>query len=141
MLAAACALLVSVVGCDRAPGPATSPRTPAGPAPPPPLPDRLTARLPQRTEIHLPEHRPSIVVAIGDIAGGAVSLVIDTSEGESLAEPRMVRMGDRVEFELDGHAYELTVIDLQNHQIGEDFAAFEIRRRQRSEGASTAPAP
>ncbi len=128
-------IMLVAVACERMPATGGAP-APAAPSPRAArLPEVLTARIEQRTEIHLPEGRPEIVVTVGDVTGGAVVTMVESTAGESLAAPRSMRRGESVDFPFDGDSYSLTITELENHLVGRDFVAFEIRRAASSAGA------
>lgn len=87
----------------------------------------------QRAEIRLPEPKPAIVVAASDVTGGAVVLIVETIDGESLVSARSMKEKESAEFQLDGRSYALLITGLENNLVGDDFIHFEVRAR--------APAP
>lgn len=112
--------------------------TPAPPAPPPPppitgLPSTFTLK--QRSRIDLPGTSGALKLSTGDITRGQVQTSIRT-EKEVVLQPVSLKQGNQKTFDYEKRTYELTLVELNNALIGEDFATFKLEET----AAQSAPA-
>jgi len=107
--------------------PAKSP-PPSPPAPRAPtlsgLPVEITVR--QRSTTIVPGSDGALRLTIDDITRGQVMVTLLDKEGMAFHGPISMREDDGSDFVLDGDHYGLTLADLSNALVGEDFARFII---------------
>ena len=98
--------------------------------------DPLKITLAQRTSKPIPGFEGIVRLAIRDITHQQVLLEV-TSELLTLPiiDTVSVEEGDVLPFNVGGVVYYLSVIELRNHLIGDDFAVFEVSTKQVDEKA------
>ena len=116
--------------CLGCPGPATpevasKEVTAKAPAPPPitGLPVSLTVK--QRSRTPIPGSGDQLTLATGDITKGSVETSLEAGDGVVL-KPVAMKSTERHTFDFKGQHYELTLVELYNALIGEDFAKYRI---------------
>ncbi len=95
------------------------------------LPATLTVK--QRTQTPVPGSSDKLILSIGDITRGKVEASI-RSEGAVLLQPVDLSTGDKKSFRYQERSYEITLTELNNALVGEDFATFRL-----AEAAATEP--
>ena len=127
----AVAWLAALFSCAPAPPGGTTTATvaaPTPPAPPPPppitdLPAKLTLK--QRSQLEVPGTSGALKLSIGDITKGQVQTSVLNGK-ETLLQPVSLSQGNQKTFEYQKRTYELTLTELNNALIGEDFATFKL---------------
>jgi hypothetical protein len=143
----AVASLSAVCSCAPAPPGNTTAVTVAAPAPPAPPPAPPISGLPatftikQRSQIEVPGTSGSLKLSISDITRGQVqtSVFNDKNEKEVLLQPVSFAKGDQKTIEYQKRRYELTLVELSNALVGEDFATFKLADATPAEAPATAP--
>jgi hypothetical protein len=118
------------VGCGRpaTPRAAQAPKLPALRD----LPMEMTVE--QRSTTVVPGSNELLRITIEDITGGQVLVSLASNKGESVLAATSLKAGESSVFTLEGNEYELTLDELENNLVGEDFARFVI-----SDGAARPP--
>lgn len=95
------------------------------PAPPPitGLPVTLTVK--QRSKTPIPGSSDQVTLSIGDITKGRVETSLEAVDGVIL-QPITMQPAEPQTFEFKGRRYELTLVELNNALIGEDFAKYRL---------------
>lgn len=83
-------------------------------------------RITQRRSGQVPGSRGFLVVHLGDISGGKVSVTLQGADGTPIAGPRLHGQGGRIEFALAGGRYVLVIERLVNVLIGDDHAELKV---------------
>jgi hypothetical protein len=120
-----------LAGCDRGPVPQTAPaqRPPAIRG----LPVELTVK--QRSTTAVPGSDEALRITIDDITAGQVIVSLADKEGSSVFAAASLKEGETAEFAFQQQKYRLTVNELDNELIGEDFATIVV-----SSGGNPSPA-
>ncbi len=121
-------LLVVTAGCSKPPVPSPAPSNTVAaeaPAPTPPpipgLPSSLTVK--QRSQTSIPGS--DLVLSIDDITRGQVQASVLAIK-DVLVQPAYLKPGEKREFDYQERKYELTLVELKNALVGEDFATFRL---------------
>jgi len=120
-----CIVLAACAGEDTAPAGTPALTLPAGGA-------RL--RIVQRSTAAVPGSDGLLRVHLGDITRGQVQLTLARADGATLIAPTSVKEGDALPFVLEDGRYVVTVVDLKNRLVGDDYAVllFSAGRSERS---------
>jgi hypothetical protein len=97
------------------------------------LPVNMTVK--QRTTTAVPGSDESLKITVDDITAGQVMVSLAGAEGQGVLASTSINEGEAVEFKFQEQQYLLTLSDLNNELIGDDFATFVI-----SSGATPSPA-
>ncbi len=119
-LLALLALLLAGLG---GPAPAASARTPIATAP------AHSLTLHQRTTQSLPGTN-DLLLTIGDITAGQTLVSLEWRDGERVLGPRSLRAFEAVEIEVTGQRWLLTLEQLHNELVGDDWAEFSLSRAE-----------
>jgi hypothetical protein len=129
-------LAIVMVSCSKPPAarlaPAAAAVVPASAAASPPipgLPSSLTVK--QRSQTSIPGS--DLVLTIDDITRGQVQASI-RADKDVLVQPAYLKPAEKRRFDYQKRNYELTLVELNNALVGEDFATFQLSE------ASPAPA-
>jgi hypothetical protein len=118
-----------VLACGGPTGAATV-GAPAVQATPPPIDvpaQGAVVRVGQRSRAALPGSHDRVEVALGDITGGRVRVVVSrVGAGEATLATADAGQGDAVRFTLEGHGYALHVETLRNALVGDDWAELRL---------------
>jgi hypothetical protein len=102
-------------------------------------PDSAVFTLMQRTTQPLPGST-DLLLTIDDITLGQTMTTLEWGDGEHVYGPRSMQFGDRLDFVVAGERWQLTLADLHNELIGNDWAQFELARVDApTRNAGTAP--
>jgi uncharacterized protein DUF5329 len=108
------------VGCGSEPQrEATTPELVEGP---------VRVKIIQRTTEPIPGTDDRVLIHIGDITGGQVSVRIDSADGSILKPPGSMTAQQADVIEIDGQGYSVRIVELQNFPVGNDYAVFEIKK-------------
>lgn len=121
------ALLLLALACGGPAGAATV-GAPAAEASPPPIEVPAAGalvRVVQRSRAALPGSHDRVEVALGDITGGRVHLVVSRA-GEAPLATADAGQGDVVRFTLEGHGYALAVETMRNVLVGDDWVELRL---------------
>jgi len=88
------------------------------------LPVRMT--IVQRHTEFVPGSRKSVRISIDDITGDQVLLKIYGRGNKPIVRTRSVKVGDVIPFDIGPNRYALSVRELRNFLVGDDFGVFEI---------------
>jgi hypothetical protein len=88
------------------------------------LPVEVTVK--QRSTTVVPGSEESLRVTIDDITRGQVMTSLADKEGEAVLAATSLATGDTVMFKLGDETFQLTLKELNNALVGEDFATFTI---------------
>ena len=112
-------------GCDRGAVPQAAPkqRPPAIRS----LPVEMTVK--QRSTTAVPGSDESLRITIDDITAGQVMVSIADKDGKSVLASTSLKEGESVEFMFQQQEYQLTLSELENELVGEDFATIVISSR------------
>ncbi|HEY3392085.1 MAG TPA: DUF5329 family protein [Lacipirellulaceae bacterium] len=118
-------------GCERGDVPQAAPtrRPPAIRG----LPVEMAVK--QRSTTAVPGSDESLRITIDDITAGQVMVSLADKDGKSVLASTSLKEGEAAEFEFQQQEYQLTLSELENELVGEDFATIVV-----SSGASPAPA-
>jgi hypothetical protein len=120
----------ALLSCTQSP-PASAPTAavvapaPAAPPPPPITGLPATFSLKQRSQLDVPGTSGAVKLSIDDITRGKVQTTV-RNEKDVLLPSGYLAPGDRKTFDYKGRTYELTLAELNNALIGEDFATFKL---------------
>jgi Family of unknown function (DUF5329) len=118
-------------GCDR------GAVRPAAPTQRPPairgVPVEMTVK--QRSTTAVPDSDESLRITIDDITAGQVMVSLADKDGKSVLAATSLKQGETAEFEFQQEEYQLTLSELENELVGDDFATVVI-----SSGATPSPA-
>jgi hypothetical protein len=122
--------LAAACGCGRSsPGPERAATVAAKVTPPPPPPPiaglPVTMTVKQRSQTVVPGTAGLLTLSIDDITRGKVQTTLRT-EKEVVLQPVYLSQGDRKMLDYQSRTYELTLVELNNALIGEDFATFQL---------------
>ena len=112
--------LLSGCGSDRVPPGASAKLPPAIRG----LPVNMTVK--QRTTTAVPGSAEGLRITIDDITAGQVMVSLADAEREGVLASTSINEGESVEFKFQEQQYLLTLSDLNNELIGDDFATFVI---------------
>ena len=123
--------IMLLAGCDRGPVLQTAPaqRPPAIRS----LPVEMTVK--QRSTTAVPDSDESLRITIDDITAGQVMVSLADKDGKSVLAATSLKEGESAEFMFRQQEYQLTLSELENELVGEDFATIVI-----SSGATPSPA-
>lgn len=99
---------------------------------------QVALTLAQRSSAPLPGWEDAVQVSIGDITRGQVVVELLAPEGERLAGPRSLRVGEAVPFERAGRRFVLWLDQLDNALIGADYARFRVQAQRAGDTAVAA---
>jgi hypothetical protein len=88
------------------------------------LPAKMTVK--QRSTTVVPGSGDALVLTVDDITGGQVIASLATSSGDTVLPSRSLTPDDTVPFKIGSSSYSLTLKQLNNALIGEDFATFIV---------------
>jgi hypothetical protein len=115
-------LILLIAGCDSQPTP------PATPAQTPPairgLPVEMTIK--QRSTTPVPGSDESLRITIDDITAGQVMVSLANKDGKSVLASTSLKQGERAQFKFQQEEYQLTLRELDNELVGEDFARIVV---------------
>ena len=111
---------VFLCGC----GAKTDPPSNASASPPLPTPARLD--MAQRSTEPVTGSDGGLLLTIGDVTGGQVDVSLADAKGATVLAPRSMAPGDTADFDFEGRAYTLRLVDLHNELVGEDTATFAV---------------
>ena len=108
---------------------------PATEQPPIDLPGGMAViRIAQRTSEVVPGSNGKVQVHIADITAGQAELTIYHKEGKVILGTTSMKEGDKTTFDVDGFGYVLSIPELKNRLVGDDYAVIEISRRDEAGG-------
>lgn len=103
--------------------------------------DPLRLTVVQRRAAVIPGSRDRVLLWVGDVTEGQVLVAVCDHRGKPYLRTRSVREGDTAVFRIDGNRYYLSVVELRNFVVGDDFGVFEISseppRRPRAKDESS----
>jgi hypothetical protein len=130
--------------CSCTPAPPEGTKTaaavaaPAPPQAPPPAPPitglPLTLTVKQRSQAEVPGTSGVLTLSIGDITKGQVRTSV-LKDKEVILQPVSLGKGNQKTFEYQKRNYELTLVELSNALIGEDFATFQLAEAAAAQAA------
>ena len=91
-----------------------------------PLTTPLVVAIGQRHSAPVPGTGGEYLIRIGDITGGQVMFSMERRSGVVLLEPRSVREGQVVSFDLGGRPCYVRVVRFVNYLVGDDYGEFEV---------------
>jgi hypothetical protein len=93
-------------------------------------------RVVQRRTADVPGSGGRLQVHLGDITRGQVELTVNRTDGGGVLPPQSAAQGDRVGFRFEGRTCRVTVVELTNVLVGDDYAVldFEEDRGAAAEG-------
>jgi hypothetical protein len=94
--------------------------------------------LKQRSQIDVPGTSGAVKLSIGDITKRQVQTSV-LNDKEVLLQPVSLAQGKQKTFEYQKRRYELTLVELSNALIGEDFATFQLAEATVAEAAAASP--
>ena len=120
-------VFLMATGCDSG----TSSRQPVGPKAPKlsGLPTEVTVK--QRSTTVVPGSEESLRLTIDDITRGQVMTSLADKDGGLILAAASLEAGDTAMFKLGDETYQLTLKELSNALVGEDFATFTIAWKSR----------
>jgi len=118
-------LFVCMAGCRRDVATKTSPSGMLAS-----LPINLTVK--QRSTNVVPKSNAKLMLTTDDITGDQVLVSLSAASGRVLLSSISMRQDDRHRFEFESVDYFLTLVELNNALIGEDFATFCISSESKS---------
>jgi hypothetical protein len=123
--------IVLLGGCDRGAVPQAAPRQ----RPPAirSLPVEMTVK--QRSTTAVLGSDESLRITIDDITAGQVMVSLADKDGKSVLAATSLKEGESAEFMFQQQEYQLTLSELENELVGEDFATIVI-----SSAAASSPA-
>lgn len=117
------ALLMLLSACGQANGPADPVRAPL----------KVTGiaafTLYQRSTIALPGSAGELLMTIDDITAGQTMTTLEWRDGTHLVGPRSLRVDDSLDFSVAGQPWRLTLVQMHNELIGNDWADFTLQAR------------
>jgi hypothetical protein len=116
------------------------PAAPAGPtrAPLRLPPDSARFTVYQRNTVAIPGSGGELLLTIDDITRGQTMSSLEWRDGERVLGPRALRVHDSVDFSVGTQHWRLTVTQMHNQLIGDDWAEFSLIARPES-GAAADP--
>ena len=93
----------------------------------------------QRDTKPIPGSKNTLKVRLGDITEGQVLLSIHGMYDKVVVDTVSVHPGDVVPFQVGENKYHLTVIELRNLFVGDDFAVFEVSAAPPSDNDMESP--
>jgi len=103
--------------------------------------DPLRLTIIQRTDKVIPGSHRGARIKLGDITQGQVLLSIRGPLGQPIVDTTSVREGDVVPFQCGKNAYYLTVVELRNLVVGDDFAVFDVSSMDPKRAPQSSPEP
>ena len=88
------------------------------------LPVEMTVK--QRSTTVIPGSEGQLILTVDDITGGQVMASLATTAGEAVLPPRSMSADEDVTFRFGKSSYSLTLKELNNALVGEDFASFIV---------------
>lgn len=127
-------LICALTACNQ-------PATPAAPVRAPlQVKGSITFTMSQRTTTALPGSADALLLTIDDITGGQTMTSLEWRDGEHVLGPRAMRLNDTVDFTVGGQNWRLTLSQMHNELIGNDWAEFTLREREQPGAAADAAA-
>lgn len=80
----------------------------------------------QRDSKPIPGSKGNVTIAIADVTRGQVTVTMSYGTEETLIPSTSVQKGDELSFAVKGNRYVLTLKELKNYLIGQDYAVFEV---------------
>ena len=125
------AIIMLLGGCERKER-AQQARRPAAPAIRG-LPVEMTVK--QRSTTAVPGSDEALRITIDDITAGQVMVSLADNDGKGVLASTSLKQGETAEFKFQQQKYQLTLSELENELVGEDFATIAI-----SQGSTPSPA-
>jgi hypothetical protein len=113
--------LIVAIGCDGgspAPQPVKKPSVLSG------LPAEMSVK--QRSTTDVPGSDSALRLTIDDITGGQVLTSLSDKQGGTVLAVTSLKPGEAATFQLGDESFQLTLTELKNALVGEDFATFVV---------------
>ena len=127
-------LICALTACNQSATPAAPVRAPLQ------IKGITTFTISQRTTTALPGSADALLLTIDDITGGQTMTSLEWRDGEHVLGPRALRLNDTVDFIVGGQNWRLTLSQMHNELIGNDWVEFTLRERAQPGAADDAAA-
>lgn len=125
-------LICVLTACNQSATPAAPVRAPLQ------VKGSTTFTISQRTTTALPGSADALLLTIDDITGGQTMTSLEWRDGEHVLGPRALRLNDTVDFIVGGQNWRLTLSQMHNELIGNDWVEFTLREREQPGAAADA---
>lgn len=116
-------LICALTACNQSATPAAPARAPLR------IEGSTTFTMSQRTTAALPGSADALLLTIDDITGGQTMTSLEWRDGEHVLGPRALYLNDTIDFSVGEQHWRLTLSQMHNELIGNDWVEFTLGER------------